>query len=98
MEILIVPGPLEAKLGREASEGLVEMFSLYHQFAFDRFEHRLTEEVSGLRLEMHQGFAALRHENATTRVELLKWSFLFWIGQVAAIAGLLAVMLPAAGR
>jgi hypothetical protein len=38
METLIVPGPLEAKLGREASEGLVEMFSLYHQFAFDGIE------------------------------------------------------------
>ena len=98
MEVLIVPGSLEAKLGREASEGLVEMFSLYHQFAFDRFECRLTEEISGLRLEMHQGFAALRQENATTRVELLKWSFLFWIGQVAALAGLLAFMLPPAGR
>ena len=28
------------------------------------------------------------------RVELLKWSFLFWVGQVAAMAGLLAYMLP----
>jgi len=71
------------------------MFSLYHRIATDRFERRLTEEMSALRLEMHQGFAALRQENATTRVELLKWSFLFWIGQVAAIAGLLAYMLPA---
>ena len=81
----------------QASEGLGEMFSLYHQIATDRFERRLTEEMSALRLEMHQGFAALRQEDATTRVELLKWSFLFWIGQVAAIAGLLAYMLPAAG-
>ena len=30
---------------------------------------------------------------AETRVELLKWSFLFWIGQVAAIAGMLAFVL-----
>lgn len=73
------------------------MFSLYHQIATDRYERRLTEGIGALRLEMHQGFASLRQENATTRVELLKWSFLFWIGQVAAIASLLAYMLPAGG-
>jgi hypothetical protein len=27
------------------------------------------------------------------RSELLKWSFVFWVGQVAAMAGLLAFML-----
>jgi hypothetical protein len=30
---------------------------------------------------------------AETRVDLLKWSFLFWVGQVAAIAGMLAFVL-----
>src|SRR5262245_32554052 len=52
----------------------------------DRYERRLTEEISGLRTaivrEIHDG-----------RVEIIKWSFLFWIGQVAVIAGLLAVLL-----
>lgn len=94
METLIVPGPLQAKLGQQAAEGLGEMFSLYHQTATDRYERRLTEEMGALRLEMHQGFASLRQEMAGVRVELLKWSFLSWIGQVAAIAGLLAYMLP----
>lgn len=98
MEALIVPGPLRAKLGEPASEGLSEMFGLYHQMATDRFERRLTEEITALRIEMHQGFASLRQENATTRVELLKWSFLFWAGQLAAIAGLLAYMLPPSER
>ena len=30
---------------------------------------------------------------ADLRAELLRWSFLFWIGQVAAMAALLAFML-----
>ena len=82
----------------------------------ERFERRLTEEISGLRaglheqvsalrLEMHDGFAANRQEMAATRMEMatmradiLKWSFLFWIGQIATIAGLLAFMLRASGR
>ena len=53
---------------------------------------------AGLRIEMHDGFALVRHEIASTRAELLKWSFLFWVGQVAAVAGLLAFMLRASGR
>jgi hypothetical protein len=56
------------------------------QTASERFDNRLTLEMGALRLEMQKGFSDLR-------VEVLRWSFLFWIGQVAAVAGLLAFML-----
>jgi len=98
MEALMVPASVRRKLGDEASEGLVEMFGLYHQLTSERFERRLAEEISGLRLEMQQGFAAIRQEMDMGHVAWLRWSFLFWIGQVAAIAGLLAVMLPPSAR
>ena len=94
MQALMVPTSVRRKLGDEASEGLVEMFGLYHRLTSERFERRLTEEISGLRLEMHQGFSAIRQEMAMSHVAWLRWSFLFWIGQVAALAGLLAFMLP----
>ena len=64
--------------------------------AADGFERRLTEEVSALREEvrgLHDGLMSHRQELATTRVEMLKWSFLFWIGEISVIAGLLAFML-----
>jgi hypothetical protein len=82
----------------------------------ERFERRLTEEISGLRadlyreiqairLEFHDGLAAVRQEMATLRADMaamradtLKWSFLFWIGQVATIAALLSFMLRASAR
>jgi hypothetical protein len=54
--------------------------------ATERFDNRLAVEMAALRLEMQKGFSDLR-------VEVLRWSFLFWIGQVAAVAGLLAFML-----
>jgi len=63
--------------------------------AAERFERRLTHEVSALRIEMHEGFGAIRQEMSNQRAELLKWSFAFWIGQLAAICGLLAFMLRA---
>ena len=72
----------------------------------ERFERRLTEELSGLRaemhkeiaalrLEMHDGLAAVRQEIHAMRADILKWSFLFWIGQVATMAALLSFMLRA---
>ncbi len=67
--------------------------------ASDRFERRLAVELSELQLQlsttMHRDLTDLRREVSTTRVEMLKWSFVFWIGQVAAMAGLLAFMLRA---
>lgn len=76
--------------------------------AVDRFERRLTDEisslrvdftreVSGLRQDIGRQISDVRHDLGQVRVELLKWSFLFWIGQVAAVAGLLALMLRAGG-
>jgi hypothetical protein len=86
----------------------------------ERFERRLTEEISGLRvelheqiagvraemyrelqalrLELHDGLAAVRHEMGIMRADMLKWSFLFWVGQVATIAALLSYMLRTVNR
>ena len=111
-----VPVPLRLKLGDDATMGLVELLDAECQdwsqqvlsVAADRFERRLTEECSALRLEfrqalhdglsavrqeMHDGLMAVRQEIADGRVEWLRWSFVFWIGQVAAIAALLSFML-----
>src|SRR5712691_2881876 len=106
MEKVPVPAPLRDRLGHEATLGLIELLDSAREawsehvlsVAADRFERRLSEEMSKLRVEMHGGFAALRQELATARVELLKWSFLCWVGQVAAMAGPLAFMLRAASR
>jgi len=61
--------------------------------AVERFERRLSEQMSALRVELAQAIAGVRQEIATGRVEYIRWSFLFWVGQVAAVAALLAVML-----
>jgi hypothetical protein len=46
-----------------------------------------------LRQEMATMGAGLRQDIAAGRVELFKWCFLFWVGQVLAIVGLMGVML-----
>ena len=81
----------------------------------ERFERRLIEETSKLRLEtsqlradMREGFAAVRGEMregfaaargemreglAAERFELLKWAVALWIGQLAAVAGIVTALL-----
>ena len=51
----------------------------------------MTQGFGTLRQETTAGFAALRQEMADQRFELLKWAFLFWVGQFFAVAGLVAV-------
>lgn len=145
MDISDVPGPLQDRLGHEATAGLIELLAgareewtaeMLERIG-DRFERRLTDETTKVRVEMVQGFAALRQEMAVgvsqlrqemavglsqlrqemavelsrlrqemtegfaalrqelaeTRVELLKWTFVFWVGQLFALAGFLAVLL-----
>ena len=59
--------------------------------AAERFERRLTEEVAGLRV-------ALVREIYDLKADMLKWTFLFWVGQFAAFAALLGYMLRVSGR
>src|SRR5262245_26165864 len=84
---------MRVETGREFAAVRREMAE---EFAAVRNE--MAQGFAAMRVEMHQGIAVLRQEMAGMRVELLKWSFLFWVGQVAAVAGLLAFMLRASGR
>ena len=93
MERMIVPAAGRAKLGVDASEGLVAMFSLYQQFATDRYERRLAEEIGLLRVELHDGLAAIRLEMERTRTDVLRWSVVLWLGQFAASSAVLSYML-----
>jgi len=100
-----IPASVRTKLGDDATFGLIELLDSDKKdwseqvltTATDRFERRLTHEASLMRQEFHsalqEGLAAIRNELATTRVETLRWSFVFWIGQVATVAALLAFML-----
>ena len=45
------------------------------------------------RQDMAQMDAGIRNDMAAGRVELFKWCFIFWIGQVLAMTGITGVML-----
>jgi hypothetical protein len=110
MDVAAVSPELAATLGPEATGGLVEVVARAEKHceerviarAVDRFERRLVEEVSKVRVEITQLDAGMRREIADVRhdlrqdlanqkFDLLKWSFLFWVGQVAAVGLLLKI-------
>ena len=84
-----VPATLRVKIGEDAAEGLTEMFAA----AQAQSEVRLTQEICALRVEMHQGFAGIRQEVSSSRVELLKWMIGLWVANLSATIGIVAFML-----
>jgi hypothetical protein len=87
------------RLGAESDEKwLVQTCPRLWRNAWDTMEPRNSSSVDGissLRVDMAREISMLRtdftRDLSEVRVEL-KWSFLFWVGQVAAVAGLLAFM------
>ena len=72
--------------------------------AAERFDKRLAEEIGALRVdlakefgsvrvEMAKEFAAVRSEIGVLRFDLVKWCFVFWIGQVATMTAIVGFLL-----
>lgn len=108
-----VPEPLRQRLGVEATSGLVDLYEAAQDewrddvlsIATDRFERRLAEEtgklrveMAGMRNEMRDGFAGVRQDMAILKFDILKWVFLFWLGQAATFLGFLTMMMRAMER
>jgi hypothetical protein len=93
MQRLRVVPALRERLGDHGTEALTEMmFAAGQEWRDDvlntmtgRFENSLTHEMSVFRVEVAR-------ELGDMRVEILRWSFVFWITQLGAMAGLLAYM------
>jgi len=124
MDSAAIPIALKDRLGPEATDGLLQLMDrMETQLREDvitacteRFERRLVEEISTLRVqvaqvessirqdmtrlgsELRQEIGALGSQMASDRFDLLKWAFLFWIGQVVAIGTLIGVMMRMTGR
>jgi len=58
----------------------------------DRFDARLHDYSK--RSDVYEGFERIVNKLADLRVELLRWSFAFWVGQIVVIAALLRFLLP----
>ena len=89
----------ERRLVEETSKLHVEVSELRGEMreGFAGVRGEMRENFAQVRGVMRESAAGLRQEIATNRFELLRWAFVFWVGQVmatAAIVGLLLRMMP----
>ena len=71
-----------------------QQVGLREEMANQRVELRgemtnLREEMADLRAELREEMARLRTDLARGQTEMIRWMFLFWIGQLAAILAIL---------
>ncbi|HEV8716532.1 MAG TPA: hypothetical protein VGX03_27400 [Candidatus Binatia bacterium] len=93
MAVIAVPKPLREKLGEEGTDALVALINeagesnkkSVIEVVEERFERRLAEEIGKVREEISR----LRVEMADLRANLVQWMFLFWIGQIGVLTGIL---------
>ena len=92
---------LSRRASGAATAGLVQLLDREHAhvkeevmtICTERLDRRIVEETSGLRVLIAQSESTLRGDIAAGRVEFIKWSFIFWVGQVLAVTGILTVLL-----
>ena len=97
MPIITVPKALREKLGDEGADALVDLFNQSEQrqrenvleFVEEKFERRLSEEISTLRGEMNERFAKVEIKIEATKSYMVRWMFAFWVAQVGVILGIL---------
>jgi len=101
------------QLGPGGAKDLVKMLNAAQTdtltLATQGFDARLMAVAAELRQEMAagdasvrtalvEGLSGIRKEMSDLRVDVIRWSFLFWLGQVAAMATMLSVLLRALGH
>ena len=97
MPVLTIERPLREKLGDEAVDSLVNLInkSLAEQkndvikLVEDKFERRLSEEIAGLEVRLMEKISAEGRKSAEYKADIIKWMFIFWVGQVGVILGIL---------
>jgi hypothetical protein len=94
---------LRETLGDEAANDLVTWVDeatareLAHmrelaELHYSRFDARLDQRLAGLRADLYGRIEALRTELAVQRGDLIKWMFLFWVGTIVPLAGLMVAL------
>ena len=62
-----------------------------------RTQSELRQDIArmdaGIRIALSDGLSKIRTDMTEIRVDVVRWSFIFWVGQFAAMAALIGLML-----
>jgi len=53
----------------------------------EKFERRLSEEIVNLKLELMERISNIETKIVNNKAEIIKWMFIFWIGNVITVIG-----------
>ncbi|MEO6843753.1 MAG: hypothetical protein ABI184_01200 [Ginsengibacter sp.] len=86
---------LSIKVGKETAETLT---TYIEEKIKDKFEDNTKilatkEDVLELKSELKDDIASVREMVANTKTEIIKWMFIFWIGQVTVTFGFILLFL-----
>ena len=60
---------------------------------FEVFEARFDTRLGQVKAELRLEIAGLRNDMAAQRSELIRWMFVFWVGTVVPLAGLMVALI-----
>jgi len=104
MPVVAVGKPLREKLGDDGVDSLVQLINQSQaehkndilKMVEEKFERRLSEEIGSVlvkiaetKSELMTIILELKTENAKSKAELIKWMFIFWVGQLGMMLGIL---------
>ena len=105
MQIIAVPRVLREKLGEDGVDSLIELLNRVSDrtredvltFVEEKFERRLSEEMAKINQRITDEVAKINQriseEIHRMRADIIKWMFIFWVGQIGVIVGLLFAFL-----
>jgi len=95
--LISMPKKLLEKIGEEAAGELIGLLNTFEQYSHDsvitmaeeNFERRLSKEISKGRGEIPREISAVREELHRNQAAVIRWMFLFRVGQIGALLGIL---------
>ncbi len=58
-----------------------------------RLNQRITEEIGGVNQRITEETSRLEQKISASQANLIKWMFIFWVGQIAVMSGIFFAML-----
>ena len=92
---------MREKLGDDGVDALVRLINQSQEnqkqdlleFLSEKFERRLAEENAKLREAIAELRSEFKSDIASTRADLIRWMFIFWVGQIGVIFAMLLALL-----
>ena len=99
MPLITVPKVLRERLGEEGADSLIALINKADEevkedilvFVEEKFEKRLTEEIGKVNERISKEIAGLTNLISEVKADMIKWMFIFWVGQIGVIIGILSI-------